>query len=177
MSIIGKIFSHISLFYIKSLNSHNVKKYMAKYNKWLRNNGVKVAPYDGVGFIDPTAYLDSADYSKISIARNVTISRDVTLLVHDYSIWTGLIALDKSNEKQRCKFMKPISIGENSFIGARSFILPGTTIGENVIIGAASVVKGNIPSNSVWIGNPARQIMTTEEFAKRHLTKKDFIEF
>ena len=177
MSIIKKIISHIYLLYIKSLDSRNVKKYMKKYNRWLRNKGVKIAPYDGVGYIAPSAYFDSADFSKISIARNVTISRDVIFLVHDYSIWTGMMTLDKRNEDKRCKFMKEISVGENCFIGARSFVLPGTTIGENVIIGAASVIKGRIPSNTVWIGNPARQIMTTDEFAKRHLEKNDFIVF
>ena len=37
---------------------------------------------------------------------------------------------------------KPIKIGNNSFIGARVSLLPGTTIGNDCIIGACAVVKG-----------------------------------
>lgn len=39
------------------------------------------------------------------------------------------------------KTLKPISVGNNVFVGARSVILPGTFIGDNCIIGAGAVVK------------------------------------
>ena len=60
-----------------------------------------------------------------------------------------------------------ITVGENVFIGMRSIILPGTVIGDNVIIGAGSLVKGTIPSNTVWAGIPARQIQSIEEFSEK----------
>lgn len=157
-------------------NTYDVRKYMYNYTKYLKNNGVDIEDYVDVGYIDPSAYFDPTDFSLFHIGHNVTISREVTLLTHDYSIWNGMIALDSKNEKKRFKFLKPITIGSNCFIGARSFILPGTTIGDNVIIGAASVVKGSIPSNTVWAGNPAKMICTIEEFAERHVEKNDFIE-
>ncbi|MCD7710451.1 MAG: hypothetical protein LUI04_03750 [Porphyromonadaceae bacterium] len=49
-----------------------------------------------------------------------------------------------------------MDIGDNCFIGAGAIILPGSRIGDNVIIGAGAVVKGEIPSNSVVIGNPCK---------------------
>lgn len=52
----------------------------------------------------------------------------------------------------------PISIGENVFIGARSFILPGLSIGNNAIIGAGSIVTKCVPRNSCVAGNPAKII-------------------
>lgn len=54
-------------------------------------------------------------------------------------------------------------IGDNVFIGMNSVILMGTHIGDNVIIGAGSVVSGNVPSNCVIAGNPARVIRTLDE--------------
>lgn len=38
------------------------------------------------------------------------------------------------------------------------------TIGDNVIIGAGSVVTKSIPSNTVWGGSPAKQLMTLDEY-------------
>lgn len=50
-------------------------------------------------------------------------------------------------------FLKVITIGDNCFIGARVYLHPRTVIGDNVISGACNVVKGNIPSNRIVIGN------------------------
>jgi len=36
--------------------------------------------------------------------------------------------------------------------------LPGLTIGEDAMIGAGSVVLKDVPPNTVWAGNPAKQI-------------------
>ena len=53
---------------------------------------------------------------------------------------------------------KPISIGEDVFIGAHSIILKGVTIGDRSIVAAGSVVTKDIPADEVWGGNPARKI-------------------
>lgn len=60
-----------------------------------------------------------------------------------------------------------ITIGNNVFVGYQSVILKDTVIGDNVVIGARSVVKGNIPSNTVWAGIPARQISTLDAFYRK----------
>ena len=57
-----------------------------------------------------------------------------------------------------------LTIGNNVFIGGGATILGGSHIGDNVIIGANSVVSGNVDSNSVYAGNPARKLMTLEEY-------------
>ena len=59
--------------------------------------------------------------------------------------------------------VKPIYIGNNVFIGGHSLILKGSTIGQNSIIGAGSVVAGNIPTNEIWAGNPARFLKKIDE--------------
>jgi putative colanic acid biosynthesis acetyltransferase WcaF len=51
-----------------------------------------------------------------------------------------------------------IKIGDDAFIGARAFVLPGVTIGERSVIGACSVVTKDVPENVVAAGNPCRVI-------------------
>jgi acetyltransferase-like isoleucine patch superfamily enzyme len=53
---------------------------------------------------------------------------------------------------------KMVSIGDGSWIGAGSVILPGSEIGKHVAIGANSVVNGVIPDFSVAVGSPARVV-------------------
>ena len=49
-------------------------------------------------------------------------------------------------------------IKKGASIGANSTILGGLTIGENSLVGAGSVVTKDVPSNELWVGNPARKI-------------------
>jgi len=51
-----------------------------------------------------------------------------------------------------------ITIGEDAFIGARAFVLPGVTIGARSVVGACSVVTKDVPENVVAAGNPCRVI-------------------
>ena len=53
---------------------------------------------------------------------------------------------------------KPITIGKNSFIGARAMILPGVSIGDQAIVGAMSVVSKDVQDHHVVAGNPAKNI-------------------
>ena len=53
---------------------------------------------------------------------------------------------------------KPITIGKNSFIGARAMILPGVSIGDQAIIGAMSVVSKDVPDHQIVAGNSAKKI-------------------
>ncbi|MHA1862330.1 MAG: acyltransferase [Candidatus Thorarchaeota archaeon] len=51
-----------------------------------------------------------------------------------------------------------ITVRKNAKIGSHSIIMPGVTIGENSIIGAFSFVTSDIPSNVVAYGIPAKVI-------------------
>jgi len=52
-----------------------------------------------------------------------------------------------------------IKVEDGAFVGARSFIMPGTTIGKNSIVGACSVVTKKVPANSTVAGNPSKIIV------------------
>ena len=51
-----------------------------------------------------------------------------------------------------------ISIGKNAKVGSHSIIMPGVTIGDNSVIGAFSFVNKDIPPNAIAYGIPARVI-------------------
>lgn len=61
-----------------------------------------------------------------------------------------------------------VQIGSNVFIGANAIVLPNVRIGDNVVIGAGSVVTRDVPSNSVYAGNPAQFVCTFDEYCEKH---------
>ena len=147
-SRILKIYSVVKRKLIKCLAYINIDLYMKKYTEYLKDVGVIFCGKEKkVKYIEPSAYFDGTDYSLIHIGDNVTISREVMILTHDYSINTALcsIGIKIDRHKGECFFKKSVKIGDNTFIGARASLLGGSTIGNNCIIGACTVIKGNIP--------------------------------
>ena len=99
----------------------------------------------------------------LSVGDNVTLATGVKLLAHDAST-----ALTGAHTK-----IGIVKVGSNVFIGANSIVLCDTRIGDNVVIGAGSVVTHDIPSNSVYGGNPARFICSFDEFKKKNLEARE----
>lgn len=109
--------------------------------------GVNPNFQDGVIYDPSHAWL-------IQIGNNVTIAPRVHILCHDAST---KLSLGYTRIGRVC-------IGDNSFIGANTTILPNVRIGSNCIIGANSVVTHDILSGSVAAGNPCRVIKTYETY-------------
>jgi putative colanic acid biosynthesis acetyltransferase WcaF len=53
-----------------------------------------------------------------------------------------------------------ITIGEDAFVAARAFIMPGIAVGARAVVGACSVVTKDVPPSVIVAGNPAVQIKT-----------------
>ena len=51
-----------------------------------------------------------------------------------------------------------VIIGNNVFIGVNAVIWRNVRIGDNSVIGAGAVVTGDIPANSLVVGNPAKVV-------------------
>lgn len=98
--------------------------------------------------------IDYAHSWLIEIGDDVVFAPQVYLLAHDTSTKR---CLDYTR-------IGKIKIGNNCFIGARAFIMPGVTIGENTIVGAGSIVSKSVPANVVVAGNPAKVICTVAEY-------------
>lgn len=87
----------------------------------------------------------------------LTIGNDVSLGNHT-KIFTSEHPYNRSETPFKYNKLEkhPVTIGNNVITGAGVIILGGVHIGDNVMIGAGSVVTKDIPSNSVWAGNPAQ---------------------
>lgn len=115
-------------------------------------------------------HIDDQALHLLHIGSNVVITGPVTILTHDYS---SFVCMRRYPERERAvAAMREVTIGDNVFVGWGATILPGTIIGENTIIGAGAVVSGNIKSDSVYAGNPAKKIMTIEEFYCRRIERQ-----
>jgi acetyltransferase-like isoleucine patch superfamily enzyme len=63
-----------------------------------------------------------------------------------------------------------ITLKKGCKIGAQTIITPGVTIGENSILGANSYVDKNIPDGEVWYGTPAKYIRDVSEMERDHMS-------
>jgi len=98
-----------------------------------------------------------------------------TIVGSDCLFGAGLITVD---EKYLTPFTDtiirtPCKIGSNVMIGA-GVRLVCAEIGDNSVIGTGSVVLKDIPPNEVWVGHPAKFLMSRKEFdekQKSHLKK------
>ena len=97
----------------------------------------------------------------VTIGDNVHITGGCKFIAHDGGT---LIFRDQIPDLE---ITKPITVGNNVYIGEESMILPGVNIGSNVVIGARSVVTRDIPDNSVAAGVPCRVIKTTGEYLEK----------
>jgi acetyltransferase-like isoleucine patch superfamily enzyme len=135
--------------------------YMKLYVAFLRRLG-----YNLIGvprYISGRARIDGTDPSLVTIGDDVVISSDVRILTHDFSVARidralGALRGEVMNTDDERSKVAGVSIGDNSFVGALSVLLPGTVIGRDCIIGAGSIVRGVVPDGSVVIGNPGQVI-------------------
>ncbi|SHF28675.1 sugar O-acetyltransferase [Pedobacter caeni] len=88
------------------------------------------------------------DGMPVKIGSNVFFAPGVQL-------YTASHPLDAELRKS-VEFSKPITIGDDCWIGGGTIVCPGVTIGNRCVIGAGSVVTKDIPDDSLAVGNPAR---------------------
>lgn len=124
-----------------------------------------------LGLFQPSVVRTLASKAELILEENVGISGTVVCAGVGVRIGAGTIAgsgamiLDNDfhvfhkekgwlNEHE--SNAKPIVIGRNVFIGARSIILKGVNVGDGAVIGAGAVVTRDVPAGQIAAGNPAQ---------------------
>jgi len=138
------------LLYKKIVGTLNPIKYAKKVGVNFRGN---VHIYGKVGF--------GSEPWIINIGDNVYITDGVKFITHDGGT---LLFRDRVPDLE---ITKPITIGNNVYVGNNVIFLPGVTVGNNVVIGAGAVVSRSIPDNSLAVGVPARVIKTADEYFEK----------
>ena len=91
---------------------------------------------------------DIGAFTYLNASGGMTICEDVQIGSH-CAIYTVSTIDNKKG---------PVFIGKNARIGSHTTIMPGVTIGENSVIGAHSFVNKSVPDNSTAFGVPAKII-------------------
>lgn len=137
-----------------------VKNRLLSPNKLAHKLGVRY----GENCVFRTRLFGSEPYL-IEIGNNFETSSNVHFVTHDGSL---SVIRNLYKEFSDVDIFSKIIIGDNVFIGINTTILPGTRIGNNVIVGAGSVVKGELKSNGVYAGTPAKYISSIEEYKDKN---------
>lgn len=94
---------------------------------------------------------------------------DNVFVAPNCGFYTAGHPLDAERRNQGLEYARPITVGDDVWIGAGVSVLPGVTIGQGAVIGAGSVVNRDIPPRVLAAGNPCRVIREiTEEDKKRY---------
>jgi maltose O-acetyltransferase len=99
--------------------------------------------------------LVALDVAAIHIGRDVQIGPNVQLLTPTHPV-------QAEPRRQKWEAARPITIGDNVWLGGGAIVMPGITIGENTAVGAGAVVTRDLPPNVVAVGNPARVVRQIE---------------
>lgn len=101
------------------------------------------------------------DPGKITFGDNVFIAPNC-------GFYTAHHPIDKEMRNALLEYAKPITVGNDVWIGGNTVVLPGVTIGSDVVIGAGSVVTKDIPDHCVAYGNPCRVIRPITEADRKY---------
>jgi acetyltransferase-like isoleucine patch superfamily enzyme len=83
----------------------------------------------------------------VTIGRNCKIARDVLIMDSDQHPLT-----------ERGRVFRPVTIGDNVWIGSRAIILSGVTLGSGCMVGVGAVVTSDVPPHAVAVGQHAHQL-------------------
>jgi len=86
-----------------------------------------------------------------------------TLFGPNVQIYTATHPMNYRERATGLEYAKPITIGEDVWVGGSVVICPGVKIGNRCVIGAGSVVTKEIPPDVFAAGNPCKAIRTLNQ--------------
>lgn len=127
--------------------------------------GVKIGRGTGIG-----EYVIIA--SKASIGKNCIILYHVTIskgtCIFD-GVFIGPNTSLLNDKYPPSKISQPVVVCSNAIIGGGVTLCPDVVIGRNSVVGSGSTVTRRVPSNEVWVGNPAKYLMSRNEYDRKKL--------
>ncbi len=105
------------------------------------------------------------DVCKVKIGNNVLFGPRV-------NVFTAGHPIDAEVRNTHLEFGKPVTIGNNVWVGGNTVINPGVTIGNNAVIGSGSVVTKDIPDGVIAVGNPCRVLRKITNLDKEYWEKE-----
>lgn len=102
--------------------------------------------------------LTIQDDAPVTIGSNCRFGPNVTIVtpLHPLLPDERNAIVDETGVSKALCYAKPVSIGDDCWLGANVVVCPGVTIGPGCVIGAGSVVIRDIPPYSLAVGNPCR---------------------
>ena len=105
------------------------------------------------------------DDAEVIIGDNCNFGPNVTIVtpLHPMVAEERREMLDKDGNRKHFCYAKPVSIGNDCWLGANVTVCPGVKIGDGCVIGAGSVVTRDIPDHVFAAGVPCRVIREITE--------------
>ena len=91
-----------------------------------------------------------------------------TLLGPNVQVYTATHPMDYRERAAGLEYARPVTIGEDVWIGGSAVICPGVKIGDRSVIGAGSVVTRDIPPDVFAAGNPCKVIRDLNQQPLNH---------
>ena len=109
--------------------------------------------------------LTIQDDAEVTIGNNCDFGPNVTIVtpVHPMLAEERRTMIAADGEERHLCYAKPVTIGNDVWMGANVVVCPGVTIGDGCVIGAGSVVTRSIPPRTFAAGNPCRVIREITE--------------
>ena len=95
--------------------------------------------------------LVALDVARITIGDDVQIGPNVQLL-------TPTHPMAAAPRRAKWEAARPITIGDNVWLGGGVIVCPGVTIGQDAVVGAGAIVTRDLPAGVLAVGNPARVV-------------------
>ena len=83
---------------------------------------------------------------------------DRCLLGPDVHVYTATHPVDPAARAAGREYGRPVSIGDDVWVGGRAVVNPGVSVGDNAVVGSGAVVARDVPENAVVRGNPAEVV-------------------